>query len=347
MSDHKCKYCDRAFGQSNNMYRHIKQSCKVYRLVNENGMTLEEAKRSADAENDKQNKNTCHRCNKSFSCYSSLRRHVNSYCIVIREELREKQKIYDELVSEMENMREKLSEYSDIETRVNELEKENMLLKKEPISINNGAIHYGNGNINTMNVTVNVVPFGKEDISKIDKNDLLQVFRSGFNSALRLTETTHFNPKYPEYHNVYISNMKNKYAMTFDGADWALVMKDELIDKMYDNKRDYIEENMDEFYNSLLPSQINALHRWLNVDDDHQYVQKVKNEMKLMLYNKRKMALDPKPVEITDIEEPCLSIKVIKESKHDNNVSKIIKHKRTAPRNGRYRKVMVRRKNNN
>ena len=128
-----------------------------------------------------------------------------------------------------------------------------------------------------------VVPFGKEDMSKINKNDLLQVFRSGFNSALQLTEMTHFNPKYPEFHNVYISSMKNKYAMTYDGNDWSLVMKDELIDQIYDKKRDYIEENMEEFLESLTKSQIDALYRWLAVDDDHDYVQKVKNNIKLML----------------------------------------------------------------
>ena len=101
--------------------------------------------------------------------------------------------------------------------------------------------------------------FGKEDISKIGRDELLKVFRSGFDSPLRLTETTHFNSKYPEYHIVYISNMKNKYAMIYDGNDWNMVMKDYLIDKMYDNKRNYIEENIIDFIDSMIRSQINAL----------------------------------------------------------------------------------------
>lgn len=181
---------------------------------------------------------------------------------------------------------------------------------KDSKSINNGVIHYGSGDVN---ITVNIVPFGKEDISMIDRNDLLKVFRSGFNSTLQLTETTHFNPKYPEFHNVYISSMKNKYAMTYDGNDWALVMKDELIDKMYDNKRDYIEENLDEFLDSLTNSQVRALQRWMDTDDDHHYVKKVKNDMKLMLYNKRKMAINSKYQRIDNIDD----VKVIKVSKHD------------------------------
>ena len=129
--------------------------------------------------------------------------------------------------------------------------------------------------------------------------------------------------------------------MTYDGSDWALVMKDELIDKMYTKKRDYIEDNMEDFINSLMPSQINALHRWWAVEDDHHYVQKVKNDMKLMLYNKRKMALDPKPPQVSDVDEVGCTIRVIKEPKHDVSEKKIIKSVKVASRNGRYRKRIV------
>ena len=134
------------------------------------------------------------------------------------------------------------------------------------------------------------------------------MFRSGFNSALRLTETTHFNPKYPEFHNVYISSMKNKYAMAYDGTNWELVMKEDLIDQMYDKKRNYIEENMDEFLDSLTKSQTDALYRWLATDDDHDYVRKVKNSIKLMLYNKRKMVIEPGLIELKEPEEKVYKV---------------------------------------
>ena len=75
---------------------------------------------------------------------------------------------------------------------------------------NQGVIHNGDGDVN---VIFNIAPFGKEDMAKIARDEMLKVFRSGFNSTLRLTETTHLNPKYPEFHNVYISSMKTKYAI--------------------------------------------------------------------------------------------------------------------------------------
>ena len=73
-----------------------------------------------------------------------------------------------------------------------------------------------------------------------------------------------------------------------------------------------------------------------------------------MLYNKRKMALDPKPYhldecDIVDIDDS--DIKIIKSSKRinedNNNRHTIILKRKIAPRNGRYRKAIARRRREN
>ena len=80
--------------------------------------------------------------------------------------------------------------------------------------------------------------------------------------------------------------------MMFDGKDWNLTMKDELINKIYDDKKNYIEENLDEFIDSLSTSRKKALERWLSTDDADEKINKVKNEIKLLLYNKRNFITD-------------------------------------------------------
>ena len=57
---------------------------------------------------------------------------------------------------------------------------------------------------------------------------MLNVLKNGYYSTLKLTEAVHFNAKYPEFHNIYITNMKDKYAMMYDGVNWALTMKEDL-----------------------------------------------------------------------------------------------------------------------
>jgi len=329
-----CDLCNRSFKRKENMTNHkLKNVCQ--------GKDYQ-----------------CTYCKSSFTSKGSLNRHLRHMCT----QPENKESNTNDKNCDSEN-NELLILIKDMQSQINKLTNGNTLHgnmtannnNNNTISNVNNVNNNVNNNNNTMNITINVVPFGKEDISKIDKTDLLKVFKSGFNSALQLTETTHFNPKYPEFHNVYISNMKNKYAMTYDGSDWSLVMKDELIDKMYDKKRDYIEENMDDFLDSLSNSQIKALRRWMDSKDDHPYVQKIKNDMKLMLYNKRKLAMNVKYQQIDLVEDiddqtPSIDdslIRVIKEPKSekgykiDNNksINNIRIVRENAQRSGTKRKI--------
>lgn len=66
--------------------------------------------------------------------------------------------------------------------------------------------------------------------------------------------------------------------MMYDGENWGLTMKEELIDKIYDDKKNYIEENLEKFLDSLTVSQKNALNRWLNTDDGDKKIKSIKTE---------------------------------------------------------------------
>jgi hypothetical protein len=153
------------------------------------------------------------------------------------------------------------------------------------VDINNCNIDNSVGK--SINNNIFLVGCGKEDFSKIDKKELLRAIKSGFDSTINLTEIVHFNPKYPEFHNVYIPNIKDKYAMKFNGSQWELVTKSELIDSIYDDKKNYIEENLDKFIESLSRSQKRALDRWLETDDNDGKIKAIKDRLKLLLYNKR------------------------------------------------------------
>jgi hypothetical protein len=110
------------------------------------------------------------------------------------------------------------------------------------------------------------VGFGREDISKIDTKEILKILRKGNDSTLRLTDTVYFNPKYPEFHNVYITNMKDKYAMMYDGKSWNLTIKEDLINRLYDDKNDYIRENINRYTYLLTDKQISYLNNLINID---------------------------------------------------------------------------------
>jgi GTP-binding protein EngB required for normal cell division len=171
-----------------------------------------------------------------------------------------------------------------------------------------------NGNVNNVVNNINLVGYGFEDISRLDKGDILSALQNGYNSTIRLTEAVHFNPKYPEYHNVYISNIRDKYGMLYDGKDWNLRVKEELINMIYDDKKSYIEENLEEFLASLSVSRRRALDRWLATDDDDAKISKIKEEIKLLLYNKRNIVLETHKIDKTNNTKQTKNKKITKTS---------------------------------
>jgi CTP:phosphocholine cytidylyltransferase-like protein len=85
------------------------------------------------------------------------------------------------------------------------LQEENKLLKNQ-LRQSNKIINNTINNINngTLNNNIILVGYGKEDMSKIYHKEILKGLQNGFYSTVKLTDTIHFNPKYPEYHNIYI-----------------------------------------------------------------------------------------------------------------------------------------------
>jgi len=261
MSDNfECSVCGKIFKLKKNLKYHVQNnSCKTTNFI-------------------------CKYCNKTFTTSTSMYRHTKYNCRIKKIEDNKKDEIYLKLLAIEECNKQILAEnkllrehFTNIEKNIN---KNNINNTTNNVTINNGIVN---------NITL--IAYGREDISKIDKRDILKVFQTGFNSTIKLTETLHFNPKYPEYHNIYISNIKDKYAMLFDGMSWTLTMKEDLINRIYEDKKNYIEENLNDFINSLPPSRKKALERWLETDDDNSKIKEIKDQIRLLLYNKRDIPL--------------------------------------------------------
>ena len=263
MSSFECDNCHQMFKRKENLEYHVKKSVCMQQ---------------------KEEIFECKFCQKRFTTSTSMYRHMNHTCKIKKQDDIEKSQIYERLLRLEENNR--------------NIVKENKQLKKEVDSLRKNVVNVSKITNNTQNINngivahINLIGYGKEDLSKIDKKEILKAMQSGFDSTIRLTETLHFNPKHPEYHNIYITNVKDKYAMMFDGKDWNLTMKDELINKIYDDKKNYIEENLDDFIDSLSISRKKALDRWLTTEEDDDRINKVKNEIKLLLYNKRGLVIE-------------------------------------------------------
>jgi ribosomal protein L37AE/L43A len=242
----------------------------------------------------------CQHCNKGFTTKANMHTHIRTTCEVKKKDNKEKNDICGKIIK-IEEKHKKLQDSmleknKKLQEMILERDKKsndqiNALKSKITSMEKNTKKGINNGNDNH-NITM--IGHGEEDLSKIDKNEILQAIKHGHDSITKLTEVLYFNPKQPEYNNIYITNMKDKYAMMFDGSDWILTMKNDLINKIYNDIKDYIEENINTFANLLSASEREALERWFAIEDHDKRILKVKEDMKLLLYNKRNVILDKK-----------------------------------------------------
>lgn len=238
----------------------------------------------------------CYYCLTIFSSKCNLYRHMRLNCKVKKQEDNKKEEIYQKLLKENEELKKELEK----------VKNENKQMKTSGKTINNPKncnIH--NGDVNN----IVIVAHGKEDLDKIDVKYILEALKRGTSAIPVITERIHFNVKYPEYQNVYITNMNQKYGMIYDGKEWKLKDKDTIIDDLYEKKYDFLDENFENIYIQLSESQQKAFKRFLDIHDkadtdkqSRKIINKIKQDLKFILYNNKKIPID-NYIKITKNEE--------------------------------------------
>ncbi len=122
----------------------------------------------------------CKYCEKGFATESNMYIHMRSSCKTKKEDDKEKKSIYERLIK-LEEENKKIHEAMKKEKNQNKKLQKKVALMKKIVNntkgianitnnINKGNLHIGNVN----NVTdIILVGYGHEDISKIDKNDVI------------------------------------------------------------------------------------------------------------------------------------------------------------------------------
>ena len=134
-----------------------------------------------------------------------------------------------------------------------------------------------------------MVLFGQEDMNKLGDAQLKYVLNQGYLSIPALTEKVHFNKSIPEYQNVYISNMRDKYVMIYNNNDWSLEERDPVIEQLYTDKRDFLIEKYDELKKELPKYTIKKFDRFIRDLENKEVITNTKQEIRLILYNNRKI----------------------------------------------------------
>ena len=327
--EYKCQICNKTF-----MYKSVYD-----RHVNRKMTCNSEARRQQT-----QQSRTCQYCEKVFARTDSVKDHT----IICKAKKTKQEEINNEKIIEliddvsdndilalkkqmelkMKNIEEQLIIRLDLVSQENKQMKEELIKLKSQNSgrktiMNNSGNNNGNNNNNINNIQQNIhnefkneikiVAFGKEDLSFITDDNYRLLLNKGFKSVQNLVEYIHMNQNKPENQNIYISNMRDNYILIYDGNQWQLKERDDVLQEMIDNKTDILSEKFDELIKTLDESTIKKFKRFLDEKDEDHVVDQIKKDLKLMLYNKKLIKEVPARISCNNINKETSETSIVYE----------------------------------
>jgi hypothetical protein len=236
------------------------------------------------------NNNTCKYCNRYFTRRDNLDVHIKSRCKVKFVEKQDENTILKDPV--VQTMMDEMKELR----KQNELLMAEVFKSKQNINNQQNIDKQMNVDKQIVNNNVKLVAFGKEDMSCITDAICKQILSKGFQSVPKLIEYMHFNNDKPEYQNIYIPNYRNNMAMIFDGDDWGLRDRDDALDQLKNEKAEFLAGKFNELLKAgeLSEATIKKMRRFIKEKDEDPADTNIKNDIKLLLYNKRNQVIKNK-----------------------------------------------------
>lgn len=325
----ECDKCNKTYSRKDNLMRHICVSDKR-KTINEtdlnniphidnnnliqiNHNVIKDIMQYNDNLNQANNNSTkiyqekykyvCEYCEKRFTRSDILTKHINKcnerieqkankeflekMIIQLQNQLNHKDEVINDLQDKIQPNTEITNSHNTDTTNSHNtdmMNSQNTTIDSHNTTINNAQI---------INNNINLVAFGKENLGEIISDaECKRILFKGFEAVPALVERVHFNKATPQYHNCYISNLRGKYAIIYDGENWILKKIDDVIEELKDNKRTYLENKFEDFYDSLCDNTKKKFERFLLEVDTDVVISRYKESLTLLLYNKKGIILD-------------------------------------------------------
>jgi hypothetical protein len=310
MDGHVCKQCDKIYASYKSLWNHNKKFHTNDNTLNIPNIYPHTTSNIPIVSSMKKDNHVCINCNKKLSSYKNKWRHeqicknnTNDSIIEIKKENAEIKLLLNNILKECKIHPKTLQKINNQLTNSN--------------NSNNNSNNTNNGIIN--NKTVNIVKFGSEDLASIlSKSEILKILNHKMMSLEESIKAIHFNNKRPQFKNIYITNLKDKYAYVFNGNKFIVGLKSDILGELVDNHVDNIEMSMDEYKNILPSKTIEVLDKFLEkiYNDEDEFTDKehkIKypnfkqfkiNNIKLMIYNEYESRTDVVTVICDKLDPP-------------------------------------------
>ena len=281
-----CKTCNRYYKSYQSLWNHNKKfHTNITQITPNNSDIALNDSIMAPVKSNKINK--CSFCNKWFSKKSNLNRHINlNRCKnkinhdIEKEELKQENKKLKNKLKEFEINIEK------IKNQMLELMNKNCKMHPKTLTKINNQLNQNNCNI----TNINIVQLGNENILEtLSEKEKLKILSHCYGSFDKLIECVHFNPKYPQFKNITITNLKDDYAYKYDEKQNKFIAckKEELLEDLLDNRVIDLEEILDENVEKINNVNVSKIKDLIDKLYDKELLYNTKkSDIKLLIYNK-------------------------------------------------------------
>lgn len=270
MTIFNCKRCNYTTDLKSNFTRHLRSLNHIKKHTAQNQQNTA----FYTAQNQHFSEYFCKYCNKRFSHSQSMYRHIKYSC----------HKNNDEDLKELVRLMNLQMQQKDkeLEFHKNQNEKQQKQIDKlmDKLKVNHITHH-------TTHIQNNIqlLSYKDTDVSHLTNKDFEQSIKKVNSCVKDMIEKIHFNPSKPENMNIYISNMKDKYIMVYEDGTWNIKHRNNELDTLYDMKEMLLEDWLDKYGNEELKQKFN---KYLMNKTHEETLSMIKDDIKLMMYNKKK-----------------------------------------------------------
>jgi hypothetical protein len=188
-----------------------------------------------------ENKNfICEFCKKGFTEKRNLQRHIKVFC-----------KGPETIILSKETFNDILNKYNkSVPDEITNNNNKNTINKSVLGNKNNVNNNSNNNSLsyveNNQNIQIMVNPFGKESQLPVPAKVYFEAMKNLIKGIPLLVKYIHYNYDHPENMNIEGKGISSKYLVVYDGKDWNLANKKNIIHNLITDKKDQIDDFFDE-----------------------------------------------------------------------------------------------------
>jgi hypothetical protein len=149
--------------------------------------------------------------------------------------------------------------------------------------------------VNNIHNDIKILSYRDTDVSHLTEKDYVHCLKQANLCVKNLIERVHFNPAKQENMNLCLTNMQSKYMMVYEDGNWNMKLKTIVLDNLYEENEmlleDWIGEEQDKY-----PELKKKFERYLDNKEKDETMNTIKDEIKLMMFNKSKTKRTSQPL---------------------------------------------------